>query len=597
MRVRAARQTAAALPFARVLGMLAALLIAASPTTGRGDQIGPGAHANPHVPAPLRIVARRIDYYADVAVMIARGDVRVTQPDGSVVTGDAFAMNLGLRRYLVAGHVQLQTSAGVMNGAGYADFLVFRRQYFVPLDPEADRWTFFDYDFAHPSKGRVMPGDAFFIPDVSGIKPYIVARSVTIDANTYARFTPATFVLLDGALWTFPLPPYTYNFSTNQNFAVNALSGASIDIPYNFAGSPASLSAVHYRYDQVNHSYASLEQHFVWEQAYAAFSLNPATLPDKQWNLLAYGRTSPQSALQLDTQLFTYQYGLTQPLSASGFADLQYLQGARQSAWRFDLTQQYSSLLAQPALGYYGNASHPWIPNHPFTAGAQWNGYDQRLLRTGLTYRLSSGYAYDWDAYGIAGTTQTDVSSYYFSGSLFTPVYPGPLGTGLNAAYSIGQTYLTFPNIIQAQNFTATASRRISRNTVLVGSVVIDSATAQNGLSIVSPNQATGVAPLPSSTDGLPFVLGPFLRATNRAYGLTNILSPSPNFQFTLAATQSNYSPVQVPFVAGPPRYVLSGDMRVRVTRVLFLDVERAYLFNWGGQTWSPHFIFTLTSQ
>jgi hypothetical protein len=577
--------------------LIAVCLVALLPAPSKADQFGPAAHPVANVPAPIHISAQRIEYYADLAVMIAQGFVQVTQPDGSIVTGDTFSMSLSLRRFLLAGHVRLQTSAGVMNGAAYADFLVFRREYFVPLDPEADRWTFSDYDFAHPSKGRQMPGDAFFIPDVSGSRPYIVASSVTIDANTYARFTPATFVLLDGAVWTFPMPPFTYNFSVNQNFAVNALPGASVDVPFNFAGSPVSLSAIHYRYDQINHSYAALDQHFAWPQAYIAFSLSPATLPAKQWNLLAYSRTSLQSALQLNTQLFTYQYGLTQPLSASGFADVQYLQGARQSAWRFDVTQQYASLLAQPALGYYGNPSHPWIPNHPFTAGAQWNGYDQKLLRTGLTYRLSSGYAYDWDTYGIAGTNQTDVSSYNFAGSLYTPVYPGPLGTGLNASYSIGQTYLSFPNIIQAQNFTATASRRVSRSTVLIGSIVINSATARNELSIVSPNQATGVPPLPSSSNGLPVVLGPFLRATNRAYGLTTVLSPSPNFQFTLAATQSNYSPEQVPLVAGPPRYALSGDLRARITRVLFLDVQRSYQFNWGGQPWSPQFVFTLTSQ
>jgi hypothetical protein len=95
----------------------------------------------------------------------------------------------------------------------------------------------------------------------------------------------------------------------------------------------------------------------------------------------------------------------------------------------------------------------------------------------------------------------------------------------------------------------------------------------------------------------LPFFLGPFLRATNRAYGLTGVLAPSPSFQFTLAATQTNYSPVQIPLVAGPPRYQLSGDMRVRVTRVLFVDIQRSYQFNWGGQPWSPRFNFIVTSQ
>ena len=342
--------------------------------------------------APITVSANRVEYYGDAAIILARGNVRVTEPGGIIISGDAFAMNMGLRRFLVAGHVRLQTTAGDFVGAGYADFLVFRRQYFVPLDPQADRWTFFNYDFAHPSKGRQMPGDAFFIPDVTGIRPYIVARSVTVNPSTYVRFSPATFVLLDGLVWTPPLPPYTYNFSANQNFAVNGLSGASFDVPYNVAGSTNSLDAVHLRYDQqrADKVYASLEHHMLFHNGYAVLSLNPATQAAKQWNLLAYDRTSAASAINVDTQLFTYQYGLSRPLSSSGFADLQYLLAVRQSALRLDLTQQYSSLLAQPALGYYGDPSHPFIPNHPFTAGVQWNGYDQHLLRTGLSYRLKS---------------------------------------------------------------------------------------------------------------------------------------------------------------------------------------------------------------
>jgi len=400
-------------------------------------------------------------------------------------------------------------------------------------------------------------------------------------------------------VWTFPLPPYTRNYSANQNFGVNALPGVNFDVPYNIAGSPASLDAIHFRVDQnlPVHEYFAFEHHSVWGHDYAVFSVSPATQPQKQWNLLGYDRTSPASALRLTTQLFTYQYGLSQPLSASGYADLQYAQGVRQSAVLLDLTQEYSSLLAQPALGYYGNPSHPWIPNHPFTLGAQWNGYYQQLFHTGLTYRLSSGYGMQYDSFGIGTSGRPQVSTYSFGASLFTPVYHGPFGSGINGAYSIGQTYLTFPNIVQAQNGTATISRRLAKSIILVGSAVFTSASAQNGLSIISANQASGAVALPNSTNGLPDVLGPFLRATNRAYGLNTVWTSSPEFQFTLSATQNTYSPEQIPLVAGPPRYELSGDIRVRVTRVLFVDIQRAYQFNWGGQPWSPRFNILVTSQ
>jgi hypothetical protein len=210
---------------------------------------------------------------------------------------------------------------------------------------------------------------------------------------------------------------------------------------------------------------------------------------------------------------------------------------------------------------------------------------------------LTSGYGVTHDVFGVSLSGQPDVTSYSFTGSIFTPTIPGPLKTGINVAYNIGQSYFSFPNIVQEQTTTATISRRVAKGIVLIGSDVVDSATAQNSFSIISPNQATGAVPLPSSGNGLPIVLGPFLRATNRAYGMTTVWTSSPEFQFTVAATQSNYSPDQIPLVSGPPRYQISGDVRVRVTRVLFVDVQRAYVFNWGGQTWSPHFQFLITSQ
>lgn len=246
--------------------------------------LAPAASATPParasaatLPAPIRVTAHRVEYYGDAAIIVARGGVRVTEPDGSIVEGDVFVMNLGLRRLLVAGHVRLHTPAGVLSGAAFADFLVFRRQYFVPLDPDADRWTFFGYDYAHPKMGRQMPGDAFYIPDVSGVKPYIVGKAATINATTYLRMAPAQFVLLDGAVWTMPLPPYTYNFSANQNFGVNALPGASFDVPYNLAGSPASLDALHFRVDQslAVKSYLGIEHHSLFDHGYAVFSLEP----------------------------------------------------------------------------------------------------------------------------------------------------------------------------------------------------------------------------------------------------------------------------------------------------------------------------------
>ncbi len=166
------------------------------------------------------------------------------------------------------------------------------------------------------------------------------------------------------------MPSYVDNFSANPNFGVNSLSGTSFDAPYNFAGSAHSLDVIHFRYDTQLGTYGAFEHHSVFNATdYLVFSLNPATQPAKQWNVLGYRQFDPNSALTIETQLFTYQSGLSQPLSANGFADVQFVHALRESSVRFETTPQYGNLLAPNSLGYYGSPAHTYTPNHPWTWG------------------------------------------------------------------------------------------------------------------------------------------------------------------------------------------------------------------------------------
>ena len=70
--------------------------------------------------------------------------VQFAKMNGFTVTGDAFSMDLKLNRFMVAGHVTLHDATGTVKGAAIADFLDFRRIYFVPVTGEPDRWTFLD---------------------------------------------------------------------------------------------------------------------------------------------------------------------------------------------------------------------------------------------------------------------------------------------------------------------------------------------------------------------------------------------------------------------------------------------------------------------
>jgi len=533
----------------------------------------------------IAVSANRVTYYSDQAIVQARGNVRVRLDDGTTLSGDAFSMDLSLRRFLVVGHVRLTAAGASYAGAAFADFLPFRRMYFVPLDPSADRWTFLKGDYAHPEKGRQMPGDAFFLPDLSGAHPYIVAKRAIIDPATFIALSPAALVFLNGAMQTPELTTDVLNFSDNYYFRVNSLSGAVFDAPYDFAGSDASLSTLHLRYDQQRKFYGSVEQHALWNAGYAVFSLNPATQAAKQWNLLGYDRASPRSALQLQTQLFTVQRGLAEPTSSNGFGDLQFTQTLGHSGVRVDVTQSYMNLLGNGAT-----------PNHPITAGISWLGFDEPLLRSGLTYRLTSGISETHDAFGVSGSGHPDVTSDFLALAAYTPVYPAPLGTGINAAYSIQRTYMSFPNKLDQKTFQLSDSKRLTEKFFLVASYVVTSARTDNpALAIVSPNLSTGLVPQPISSNGLPLVLQGLPAATDRLTQLAASFAPSASFQLTLVGQHHDYSPASPapnPALFGDQ---VSADVRARISKTLFLDVQRAFIF--PSHSFSPQFVVQISSQ
>ncbi|HKW44894.1 MAG TPA: hypothetical protein VJN22_04495, partial [Candidatus Eremiobacteraceae bacterium] len=566
------------------VAVVAALLAAFTLRADADQQQVPVGHAQ------IAIDADRVMYFSDAATIQARGHVHATLPDGSSLSADAFSMDLSLQRIIAAGHLRLHTASGDFTGAALADFLPFRRVYFVPLVPGADRWTFLNGDYAHPEKGREMPGDAFFLADFGSARPFIVAKSAIVDPSTFVRFAPAAFGLFNGTIRTPPLPPFVENFAPDPNFGVNALSGATYDVPYGFAGSTTSLDTLHLRYDQNRNTYASYEHHLVDPSgAYAVFSLNPATQPDKQWNLLGYAPLGDRAALDLTTQLFTFQSGLSQPLSANGFADLKLLRAMRHSSLTFELTPQYGNLLAPTPLGYYGDPSHTYTPNHPMTFGAAWSGFDEPLAKSGLSFRVQSGFGYDHDAFGIGKPHLQTITTEFAGASIQTPVYPGPFKSGLTAVYQVQRTWLSFPNVVDRATLALTDSRRLNKSLILLASGVFDSISTQDlGEVFSSPNATTGLTPSPQSNNGIANVGGvgiypQFLGATNRAYALTTQFQPNAAFQMSMSLQQNTYSPLQTPVHFGPPRYQLSGDVRFKISKTMSLDVARSYFFNWGG--------------
>ncbi len=114
-----------------------------------------------------------------------------------------------------------------------------------------------------------------------------------------------------------PLGTYVVNFSSNQYFAQNSLSGASVDLTWNMAGNAELADGVHLRYDPTYKTYLSVEQHFVGDHEYAIFSVNPATRAEKWWNSLLYDKLGSRFQIQTFTQYYTQQNYLQEPLGGA----------------------------------------------------------------------------------------------------------------------------------------------------------------------------------------------------------------------------------------------------------------------------------------
>src|SRR6516162_2544544 len=277
----------------------------------------PAPHASPTAtPSPpptlLYLNAKRVDFYYDRFLLEADGDVQLRSSDGYTVTGDAFSMDLKLNRFLIAGHVTLHDASGTVSGAAISDFLDFQRIYFVPVTTEPDRWTFLNGDLAHPAKGRVMPGDVFEFPSLPQ-QPSITGTGAIVGTKTYVRFMNSHTYL--GSV-PIPLGSEAVNFSANQYFAQNTLSGATVDLTWNVAGNNNSLSAVHFRYDPTYHLYLAFEQHLIGQHEYAIFSVNPATGDRKWWNLNLYEKLGSRFQISTFTQYYTQQDFLQEPRAA-----------------------------------------------------------------------------------------------------------------------------------------------------------------------------------------------------------------------------------------------------------------------------------------
>ncbi len=613
-----------------------------------------GASAAASAPAPtptpqpprtvLYLSATRIDFYYDRFLLEADGKVRLRTSDGFTITGDAFSMDLKLNRFMVAGNVTLHDATGTVSGAAISDFLDFRRIYFVPVTTEPDRWTFLDGDLAHPVKGRVMPGDAFYFPVIAQ-RPSVTATGAIIGSKTYVRFVNSHTYLANAEI---PLGTDVVNFSSSQYFAQNTLSGASVDLTWNMAGSPNALTALHLRYDPTYKTYLSVEQHFVGDHEYAIFSVNPATRAEKWWNMALYEKLGSRFQIQSFTQYYTQQNWLSMPRASQ---QTTYLSATY--AFPHSYVQATSQLTNYNLLGLasLGPGTVAGSLDHPSQLQLTATSFQNKIPGLPISEQIYEGYGFNHDTVGglqynqgsngIAPIPVPGLQAYGAPcpdqhGAKNPPVYFCPVYTTIwntvfgfnlftqsiklnkpanpyetyyfNASYNKQYQWNSLPHWISTASENFTVNREFSRSfNTYVGYQILNVGDHYiNGG--YQPCEPVGTSWCPLSFTSFRGV------STLRTTSLGMNVVPTPEFNFSLLVRHHDDFPIPVPNVfaappnniigqplytsyLGQPPYDATGDVRFKVWTHALLDVSRT--FYWYGnpyrtQFWQPTFVIQL---
>ncbi len=595
----------------------ALLAVRSAPTPSPTPSSSPG-------PTLIRLSANRVAFFYDRFLVEADGNVHVHTSDGMTMSGDSFSMDLKLNRFLLAGHVHLQNSSGSQDGAAVADFLEFNRIYFVPLTRASqsatgipDRWTFIGGDFANPAKGREMPGDTFYFPDLGNAKPYIIATSAVIGSHSFVRFGGGRFDAGEGLGAYVPVPSYYVNFSTDQHLGDNSLAGANYDATWEFAGNANAISALHFRYDTVNKTYMAFEQHLSGKKAYAVFSLNPMTRPSKFWSLLLSDRPSDRTQIRTFTQLHTFQFGLKSPLESQQVTTVQATQALSGSFLQANYQFENFSLLP---LGCY--QGHCTVPNHPSSLFITGQTFDHPLTPyfdqdARIWAHLTYGFGFQHDSLGLqtlGGVNYPTIWQHQLGFEMYMPNLKfGPdlsIPTkyyAINASFEKQRQWNSTPHYIDTTQGKISLSKILNRQVLAyldysvenVGDIYSGSLQSTvypgftpivNGISYPGYQAFHGIATFRTLSLGVNYSNG-----GNVAFNLllrkhTDFPAPIPFFfQFAQPDLLGNSA---VQNYLGQPPYDATADLRLRINPHMSIDIQRTYYFNYSNLRWSPQFVF-----
>jgi hypothetical protein len=548
-----------------------------------------------------------VDFYSNRYIVTADGNVRARLSDGTVVTGNTFSMDLKLNRFLIAGNVHVDGPNIHQAGAAFAGYPDLERNYFITEGATPDRWTYYGIDFTDSHPGRQQPGDAFFFPDLTGEKPYIISNSATIFLKNNVEFPVGSRISLLGVYM--PTPGYVVNYSANSNFYQNAFSGAVFDIGIPFHGAADAISAMHIRYDQYRGFYTAFDQHFVHNQDYAVFSVDPLTQNQRQYNAIVYKRLSPDVEARVFYQLSAQSQGLNEPNSASSYTNFainskigRYAIGVNADQYDNDLLAGAQNAFAATGLRQAG---------HPYDMTLTVQSFEDELrafryIGVPVKFQYRAGYGYNYDSYGLAvlGPDAANVPA-DFGGVPYSSIFNTYLGftaytssVRLAKQFTISakadklETWYSLPHHTVTTSVSTTLAR--TPNSTKLPAFLL----TYEVLNIGDFYGAAQGAAYPTFTpDTITNQFGTFSGlgafdgfATSRSLSGSMVYTPTPYFALNLTMQHFQVTPAPVPGLGGQAPFQFTADVRVRISQHILVDVSRQYFFNFASETWSPQY-------
>jgi hypothetical protein len=554
----------------------------------------------------IELRANVVDFYSNRYILTADGNVSARLTDGTLVTGDTFSMDLKLNRFLIAGNVHLDGPNIHQVGAAFAGFPDIERDYMVTEGDVPDRFTYYGLNFTDPHPGRQQPGDAFYFPDLSNDKPYIISNSATIFLKNNLEFPVGARINVLGVYIL--TPGYVVNYSSNPNFYQNAFSGATFDIGVPFKAAADAMSAGHIRYDPYRGFYTAFDQHFVHNLDYAVLSVDPVTQTQRQYNAILYKRLSPAVEARTFFQLSADSQGLSQPVSAASYWN--FAMNAKAGKYAVGLnTDQYNNNLLSGGVV----TTDPFgvvQASHPFDMELSVQSYEDefrlfRYLGVPVKFQYRGGYGYNYDSYGLAtlgndatnippdfqGVTYNSIFNTYLGFTAYTSSMRLAKQLSISAKADRLETWYNSGHHIVTTDVSTTLARtplsvKLPAFLLTYDVLNIGDFWGANQLIAYVPQADTQTSAF-GTFSGLAAFRG---FATSRSLSGSMVYTPTPFFALNLTMQNFNVTPAPAPGIFGQAPNQFTADVRVRLSKNILLDVARTYFFNWAGEGWAPQY-------